>query len=84
VVRPETYELLLLKWVDSCNLFQDRWASPESLNDHDEETFCETAGWLVGENSHSLYIASSISPDEIGSVMQIPRSAIRSRSCLTT
>ena len=81
--KPETYALVLLKWVDSCNLFQDRWASPDSLDEHDEETFCETVGWIVGENDHSLYIASSLAPNEIGSVMQIPRSAVRGRREMT-
>lgn len=79
MTKPDPYPLVLLKWVDSANLFQDRWASPDQLDEHDEETFCETVGWLVGENDHSLYVASSLAPSEIGSVMQIPRCCVRDR-----
>lgn len=73
---------IYLKWVDSANLFQDRWAAKDDLEEHDEETYCETIGFLVAENSHSLYIAGSLAPSEIGSVMQIPRVAVVERGSL--
>jgi hypothetical protein len=41
-----------------------------------------SAGWLV-ENDHSVYVAGSVSPEEIGSVMQIPLCAVRSRVTLS-
>lgn len=62
-------------WVDSANLFEDRWAKLDDIDD--EETFCETMGFLVKENDHSIFVAGSVAPDEIGSVMQIPRVAIK-------
>lgn len=49
--------------------------TPESLPE--DETFCETVGWLVKENDHSLYVAGHVHPDEVGSVMQIPRVAVK-------
>jgi hypothetical protein len=66
-----------VRWVDSANLFHDRWASPDRLDDCDDEVVCETLGWVVGENDHSVFVAGSIAPAEIGSVMQIPRAAIK-------
>lgn len=64
-------------WVDSANLFQDRWAKESDLDDYDEETICETLGFLVKENDHSYFVAGSRAPDEIGSVMQIPKIAVK-------
>ena len=64
-----------IKWVDSANLFGDRWGKLEDIDD--EETLCETMGFLVKENDHSVYIAGSVATEEIGSVMQIPRVAIK-------
>ena len=75
-------DLVLVEWVDSANLFGDRWASREDLDQHEKQTVCRTAGWAVHENTHSLYVASSVSPDEIGSVMQIPLAAILKRQGL--
>ena len=74
--KHESPEPVYIRWVDSCNLFLDRWASQDDLDEHDEETFCETIGFLVAENEHSLYVAGSLAPSEIGSVMQIPRVSV--------
>jgi len=82
VEKHDKPEPVYVKWVDSCNLFLDRWATPDDLDDHDEETICETIGFLVAENDHSLYIAGSLAPVEIGSVMQIPRVAVVERAYL--
>lgn len=79
MTKYEKPEPLYVKWVDSANLFEDRWARPEDLDAHDEVTFCETVGWLVAENEWALYVAGSLSPEEIGSVMQIPRVAVVKR-----
>ena len=68
--------LVHLRWADSCNLFQDRWASMDDLDEFEAETFCETVGWLVAETDRSLFVAGSLAPCEIGSVMQIPRVAV--------
>lgn len=76
VLKHDRPRLVHVRWVDSCNLFQDRWASMDDLDEYAEETFCETAGWLVAETSHSLFVAGSLAPCEIGSVMQIPRVAV--------
>jgi hypothetical protein len=81
--KPEVRPLVRLRWVDSANLFGDRWASVDELDVHDGETFCETVGWVVGENDHSVYVAGSVAPEEIGSVMQIPLCAVRSRVTLS-
>ena len=77
--KPVPPPAVYVRWVDSANLFLDRWARLDDLDEHDAETFCETLGWLVGENAHSLYVASSLAPEEIGSVMQIPRVAVVER-----
>jgi hypothetical protein len=71
-----------IKWVDSANLFGDRWGKLEDIDD--DETFCETMGFLVKENDHSVYVAGSVSPEEVGSVMQIPRVAIKELRDLET
>jgi hypothetical protein len=76
------HQRLEIHWVDSANLFGDRWAEHADINAHQDENLCRTTGYLVGENAHSVYIASSLSPTEIGSVMQIPNSAIRRRTPL--
>jgi hypothetical protein len=64
-----------VRWVDSANLFGDRWAKLEEIDDL--ETYCETLGFLVKENDHSIYVAGSIAPEEVGSVMQIPKVAVK-------
>ena len=76
MLKHEHPEPIYIRWVDSCNLFLDRWASQDDLDEHDEETYCETIGFLVAENDHSLYVAGSLAPTEIGSVMQIPRVSV--------
>lgn len=68
-----------VRWVDSCNLFGDRWASRDDLTEAQQEHHCHTLGFVVDENSHSLYVAGSLAPEEIGSVMQIPKVAVVER-----
>ena len=82
MTKHEKPEPVYLRWVDSCNLFLDRWASSDDLDEHEEETFCETVGFLVAETDHSLYVAGSLAPSEIGSVMQIPRVAVKEQAYL--
>lgn len=82
LTRFDEPDPIYIRWVDSCNLFLDRWASPDDLEEHHEETFCETIGFLVAENDHSLYVAGSLAPNEIGSVMQIPRVSVKERAYL--
>lgn len=72
-------EVVYVRWVDSAThrVSTREWIDPEDLEDG--EVICETVGWLVKENTHSLYVAGSIAPDEVCCVMQIPKSAVRSR-----
>lgn len=79
MVAAVTRTPVWVRWIDSANLFQDRWAAEEELDRHMEQTFCETVGFLLRENTHSLYLAGSVAPEEIGSVMQIPKVAIVER-----
>ncbi len=72
-------EPIYIKWVDSCNIALDRWTTLEDLDNYVEQTFCETLGFLVAENEHSLWVAGSLAPEEIGSVMQIPLVSIQER-----
>jgi hypothetical protein len=67
-----------LRWVDSCALgIGERWTNKEDLDTTKGETICESIGWLVEQNDHSLYVAGHISPEEYGSVWQIPRVAVK-------
>lgn len=69
-----------VRWVDSASLFiDDRWTDETELDQHMAETFCETVGFLIRENQHSLFLAGSVAPDEIGSVLQIPKVAVVDR-----
>jgi hypothetical protein len=69
-----------IRWVDSSALFHgDRWVDETDLDAHMTETFCETVGFLIRENDHSIYVAGSVAQEEIGSVTQIPKDAIRDR-----
>jgi len=66
-----------LRWVDSCQLGGTAWTAREEFDSTKGETFCETLGWLIDENLHSFYVAGHVSPEEYGSVMQIPRVAVK-------
>jgi hypothetical protein len=79
LTKYERPDVVWIRWVDSCNLFRDRWAAWEDLDLHEEETFCETVAFLVAETDHSLFLAGSMSEAEIGSVMQIPKVCVRER-----
>lgn len=68
-----------VEWIDSANLFGDRWAKREELDEHTTPMSCFTVGYVVLENDHSLYLAGSRNEYEIGSVMQIPLAAILNR-----
>ena len=70
-------QLIYVKWVDSAHLAEGGWTTvDEIVGGHDEQTACESVGWLAHENEHSLYLAGSLAPEEVGSVMQIPRCAV--------
>lgn len=72
--------IIYVKWVDSTTLFySERWTDETDLDRHQDETFCETVGFLIRENQHSLYVAGSVAPEEIGSVTQIPKVAVKER-----
>jgi hypothetical protein len=81
--RRRVKPMLYLRWVDSTTLFYgERWTDPAELDKYDTETFCETVGFLIRENDHSIYVAGSVAPDEIGSVTQIPKVAVVDRRLL--
>jgi hypothetical protein len=73
-----------VKWVDSYNLFGDRWGDPEKVPAEckDPDAYCYTLGWIVHEDDQWLALAGSQAPAEVGSVMVIPKTAIRKRKML--
>ncbi len=68
---------IYVKWVDSHSTAEGTWHTKGQINN--DPAYAETIGWVLKESKRSITLVSSISPEEFGGDMTIPKGAILKR-----